>query len=275
MTRTGTETVGQRIASAGLVALTALVLLFLVAPILIIVPLSFSSGSFFYYPLPGFSLRWYRDFFTSSFWLPSVWNSLIVGSAATLLATVLGTLAALGIWRARFAGQALVLALLISPMVVPVIIVAVGTYFAFAPLGLTDGYSGLILAHTTLAVPFVVVTVLATLSGFDRTLIRAAESLGASPVTTFRRVTLPLILPGVLSGAVFAFAASFDEVVVALLMAGPGQRTLPRQMFAGINDNISLTIAAAATMLIAISLVLMIAVGILRRRSERLRQPGA
>jgi len=275
MARTGIETVGQRIAGAGLGVLTALVLLFLVAPILIIVPLSFSSGSFFYYPLPGFSLRWYHDFFTSTFWLPSVWNSLIVGSSATLAATVLGTLAALGIWRARFPGQALVLALLISPMVVPVIIVAVGTYFAFAPLGLTNGYSGLILAHTTLAVPFVVVTVLATLSGFDRTLTRAAAGLGASPVATFRRVTLPLILPGVLSGAVFAFAASFDEVVVALLMAGPGQRTLPRQMFAGINDNISLTIAAAATMLIAISLLLMIAVGLLRRRSERMRRPGA
>jgi putative spermidine/putrescine transport system permease protein len=272
---TANESTGQRVARAGLGTLTALVLVFLVAPIVIIVPLSFSSGSFFYYPLPGFSLRWYRDFFTSSFWLPSVWNSLIVGSAATLTATALGTMAALGIWRARFPGQALVLALVISPMVVPVIIVAVGVYFAFAPLGLTDGYAGLILAHTTLAVPFVVVTVLATLSGFDRTLIRAAESLGASPIATFRRVTLPLILPGVLSGAVFAFAASFDEVVVALLMAGPGQRTLPRQMFAGINDNISLTIAAAATMLIAISLVLMIAVGLLRRRSERLRKPGA
>jgi len=273
MTRQSTDTVGQRVANAGLGALTALVLLFLVVPILIIVPLSFSSGSFFHYPLPGFSMRWYHDFFTSSFWLPSVWNSLIVGSAATILATVLGTLAALGIWRSRFPGQALVLALLISPMVVPSIIVAVGVYFAFAPLGLTDGYSGLILAHTTLAVPFVVVTVLATLSGFDRTLLRAAASLGATPMTTFRRVTLPLILPGVLSGAVFAFAASFDEVVVALLLAGPGQRTLPRQMFAGINDNISLTITAAATMLIAVSLVLMVAVGQLRRRSERLRRP--
>ena len=274
MARRSTTTLGQRVTDAGLGVLTALVLVFLVAPILVIVPLSFSSGSFFQYPLPGFSMRWYRDFFTSSFWLPSVWNSLIVGSAATLSATVLGTLAALGIWRSRFPGQALVLALLISPMVVPVIIVAVGVYFAFAPLGLTDGYAGLILAHTTLAVPFVVVTVLATLAGFDRTLIRAAASLGATPVTTFRRVTLPLILPGVLSGAVFAFAASFDEVVVALLMAGPGQRTLPRQMFAGINDNISLTITAAATMLIAISLVLMVAVGLLRRRSARLREPG-
>jgi putative spermidine/putrescine transport system permease protein len=268
----GALTIGQRVWRVALATLTALVLAFLVAPILIIVPLSFSSGSFLYYPLPGFSLRWYDDFFTSSFWLPSVRNSLIVGSSATILATILGTLAALGLWRARFPGQGVLLALLISPMVVPVIIIAVGVYFAFAPLGLTDGYAGLILAHTTLGVPFVVVTVLATLSAFDRTLLRAAASLGASPFFAFRRVTLPLILPGVLSGAVFAFAASFDEVVVALLIAGPGQRTLPRQMFAGINDNISLTITAAATMLIVISLMSMAFVGWLQRRG---RHPGA
>jgi putative spermidine/putrescine transport system permease protein len=272
--REANRTIGERCADVGLALLTALVLVFLVAPIVIIVPLSFSSGSFFHYPLPGFSLRWYQDFFASSFWLPSVWNSLIVGTSATLLATLLGTLAALGIWRTRFPGQGLLLAVLISPMVVPVIIVAVGVYFAFAPLGLTNGYAGLILAHTTLAAPFVVVTVLATLAGFDRSLLRAAASLGARPLTTFRRVTLPLILPGVLSGAVFAFAASFDEVVVALLIAGPGQRTLPRQMFAGINDNISLTITAAATMLIALSLGFMVFVSWLRWRSERLRRPG-
>src|SRR6185503_9743447 len=270
-----TATLGERATRLGLIVLTGAVLLFLVAPILTIVPLSFSSGSFFYYPLPGLSLRWYEDFFTSSFWLSSLKNSLIIGISATVLATLLGTMAALGIWRARFPAQALVLAMLISPMVVPVIIVAVGVYFAFAPLGLTDGYLGLILAHTTLGVPFVVITVLATLASFDRTLIRAAENLGASQIETFRRVTLPLILPGVASGAVFAFAASFDEVVVALLIAGPGQRTLPRQMFAGINDNISLTITAAATMLIAISLLLMVAVEALRRRSERLRRAAA
>jgi putative spermidine/putrescine transport system permease protein len=272
--KSGTETTGERVTRIGLAVLTGAVLVFLVAPILTIVPLSFSSGSFFYYPLPGFSLRWYEDFFSSSFWLPSLTNSLIIGISATVLATGLGTLAALGIWRARFPAQALVLALLIAPMVVPVIIVAVGVYFAFAPFGLTDGYLGLILAHTTLGVPFVVITVLATLASFDRTLICAAENLGASQIETFRRVTLPLILPGVASGAVFAFASSFDEVVVALLIAGPGQRTLPRQMFAGINDNISLTIAAAATMLIAISLLLMIAVGWLQRRSARMRQSG-
>lgn len=272
MARNPTATLGERVTRVGLIVLTGAVLLFLVAPILTIVPLSFSSGSFFYYPLPGLSLRWYQDFFTSSFWLSSLKNSLLIGISATLLATVLGTMAALGIWRARFPAQALVLAMLISPMVVPVVIIAVGVYFAFAPLGLTDGYLGLILAHATLGVPFVVITVLATLSAFDRTLLRAAESLGASQITTFRRVMLPLILPGVASGAVFAFAASFDEVVVVLLMAGPAQRTLPRQMFAGINDNISLTIAAAATMLIAISLALMVAVGALQRRSARMRQ---
>jgi putative spermidine/putrescine transport system permease protein len=270
--RNPTATLGERATRIGLIVLTGAVLLFLVAPILTIVPLSFSSGSFFYYPLPGLSLRWYQDFFTSSFWLSSLQNSLIIGISATVLATVLGTMAALGIWRARFPAQALVLAMLISPMVVPVVIIAVGVYFAFAPLGLTDGYLGLILAHATLGVPFVVITVLATLSAFDRTLLRAAESLGASQLATFRRVMLPLILPGVASGAVFAFAASFDEVVVVLLMAGPAQRTLPRQMFAGINDNISLTIAAAATMLIAISLALMIAVGALQRSSARMRQ---
>ena len=269
--KASTATLGERATRVGLNALTAAVLVFLVAPILTIMPLSFSSGSFLYYPLPGLSLRWYEDFFTSPFWLTSLKNSLIIGVSATALATGLGTLAALGIWRARFPAQALVLAILISPMVVPVVIVAVGDYFAFAPLGLTDGYLGLVLAHATLGVPFVVITVLATLSGFDRTLIRAAESLGASRLKTFRRVTLPLILPGVASGAVFAFAASFDEVVVVLLMAGPGQRTLPRQMFAGINDKISLTIAAAATMLIAISLLLMIVVGWLQRRSARMR----
>jgi len=273
--RGGIETAGQRVARVALAVTTGAILGFLVAPILIIVPLSFSAGSFLYYPLPGLSLRWYHDFFASSFWLPSLWNSLLVGTAATVLATTLGTLAALGLWRARFPGQALLLAILISPMVVPVIIVAVGVYFAFAPAGLTDGYAGLILAHTTLAAPFVVVTVLATLSGFDRTLLRAASSLGARPLASFRRVMLPLILPGVASGAVFAFAASFDEVVVALLIAGPGQRTLPRQMFAGINDNISLTIAAAATMLIAISLVFMVFVGWLQRRGARMRRGRA
>ena len=272
--RESNATLGQRLSGAGLAVLTALVLVFLVAPILIIVPLSFSAGSFFHYPLPGLQPALVRGFLRLEL--------LAAIGLEQPHRRVGGDVARDGAGHARrprpvaspLPGQGLLLALLISPMVVPVIIIAVGVYFAFAPLGLTDGYAGLILAHTTLAVPFVVITVLATLSGFDRTLLRAAASLGAPPLTAFRRVTLPLILPGVASGAVFAFAASFDEVVVALLIAGPGQRTLPRQMFAGINDNISLTITAAATMLIAISLTFMVFVSWLQRRSHRLGKAG-
>jgi putative spermidine/putrescine transport system permease protein len=266
-----TRTIGQRVAAVVHAGVAYAVLAFLVAPIAVIVPLSFSSGSFFHYPLPGFSLRWYVDFFTSQFWLPALKNSLFLGSISASVATVLGTLAALGLWRANFALRGVVLAVLISPMVVPVVIVAVGAYFAFAPLHLTDGFAGLILVHTALGAPFVVITVLATLSGFDRNLLRAAAVCGANPVTAFRRVMLPAILPGVASGAVFAFATSFDEVVVVLLMGGPEQRTLPRQMFAGINDNISLTITAAATLLIAFSTLLMVIVAVLKRRAVAAR----
>lgn len=265
-----TATMGERIVHIALRVFAALVCVFLVAPILAIVPLSFSSGGFLHYPLPGLSLRWYADFFSSQFWLPALWNSIFVAVSATVLATALGTIAALGLWRSQFWGHRAVMAVIVAPMVVPQIIMAVGVYFAFAPVGLTNSYAGLILAHTALAVPFVVITVLATLSGFDRTLARAAASLGASPLTVFRRVTLPLILPGVVSGALFAFATSFDEVVVVLFIAAPEQRTLPRQMFSGINDNISLTITAAATLLIVVSVLLMACVEMLRRRSERL-----
>jgi len=270
-----TRTFGQSVASVVHATVAYAVLAFLVAPIAVIVPLSFSSGSFFHYPLPGLSLRWYQDFFTSPFWLAALKNSLFLGSISASLATALGTLAAIGLWRSRFALRGAILAILISPMVVPVVIVAVGAYFAFAPLHLTDGFTGLIMVHTALGAPFVVITVLATLSGFDRTLLRAAAVCGANPVVAFFRVMLPAILPGVASGAVFAFATSFDEVVVVLLMGGPGQRTLPRQMFAGINDNISLTITAAATLLVAFSIVLMACVAALKRRATASRRADA
>jgi putative spermidine/putrescine transport system permease protein len=265
------ETVGQKLARRALWAFAGAVLVFLIAPIGVIVPLSFSAGSFLHFPLPGFSLRWYEYFFTSELWLPALKNSLIVGAGATLIATTLGTLAAFGFWGARFPGRRLLFAVLLSPLVVPVVIVAVGVYFAFAKAGLTDGYLGLMLAHAALGSPFVLVTVLSTLSGFDRSLLNAAASLGAPPWLAFRKVALPVIFPGVFSGALFAFATSFDEVVVALLLTGPGQRTLPRQMFAGINDNISLTITAAGTLLVLLACLLLVTAEALRRRSERLR----
>ncbi|WP_207485511.1 ABC transporter permease [Arenibaculum pallidiluteum] len=261
----------QRIAWRLTVILSALVLFFLMAPILAILPLSFSSGSYLTYPLPGLSLRWYEEFFTAPRWTSALRNSVIIGIASTVLATVLGSLAAFGLarWRSRL--KPIVLAVVLSPMIVPVVITAVGLYFFFAPLGLTASHAGLILAHTALAAPFVVITVSATLQGFDMNLLRAASSLGASPLTAFRRVVLPLILPGVASGALFAFATSFDEVVTVLLLAGPEQRTLPREMFSGIRENISPTITAAAVILTLLSVGLLVAMEGLRRRSERLR----
>jgi putative spermidine/putrescine transport system permease protein len=265
------ETPVQRLGRLLLWTFAALVLVFLLAPIGVIVPLSFSAGSFLHFPLPGLSLRWYTDFFTSELWLPALKNSLIVGAGATIIATTLGTLAAFGFWRAPFRGRRLLFALLLSPLVVPVVIVAVGVYLAFAKVGLTDGYLGLMLAHAALGSPFVLVTVRSTLTGLDRTLLHAAASLGAPPWVAFRRVALPIIFPGVFSGALFAFATSFDEVVVALLLTGPGQRTLPRQMFAGINDNISLTITAAGTLLVVLAALLLLVAELLRRRSERFR----
>lgn len=265
------ETRAQYAVRIGLWTFAGLVLVFLMAPILVIVPLSFSAGSFLHFPLPGLSLRWYVDFFTSDLWLPALKNSVIVGTGATLIATTLGTFAAFGFWRARFPFRRLLFAILLSPLVVPVVIVAVGVYFAFAKVGLVDGYFGLMLAHAALGSPFVLVTVLSTLSGFDRNLLNAAASLGAPPWLAFRKVALPILFPGVFSGALFAFATSFDEVVVALLLTGPGQRTLPRQMFAGINDNISLTITAAGTLLVLLACLLLIVAEMLRRRAERLR----
>jgi len=248
---------------------TLVVLVFLLLPIVAIMPLSFSAGEFLTYPIPGFSLRWYRELIESDRWLPALRNSLIIGSATTVLATLLGTLAAFGLKRATFPGKGLVTGVLLLPMVVPSIIVAVGVYFFFAPLHLANSFLGLILAHTMLAAPFVVVTVSATLAHLDPSMARAAASLGAPPLTGFFRVTLPLIAPGVASGGLFAFATSFDEVVVALMIAGPGQRTLPREMFSGLRESISPTITAVATVLILTAVVLLGCLEILRRTNER------
>ncbi|AJX33115.1 ABC transporter permease [Burkholderia oklahomensis] len=248
----------------GLVVLT---LLYLILPVLAIVPLSFSSSTFLVYPIPGFSMRWYENLLASDEWRMAAKNSFIVAPAATLVATVLGTLAAIGLTKSDFRGKGLLMAVLLSPMIVPVVVMGVGMYLFFAPLGLANTYTGLICAHAALGVPFVVTTVAATLQGFNQNLVRASLSLGANPVTTFFRVTLPVIAPGVMSGALFAFATSFDEVVVTLFLAGADQTTLPRQMFTGIRENISPTIAALATILIVFSTCLLLALELLRGRA--------
>ncbi len=250
------------------------VLAFLLAPLFVIVPLSFNAEPYFSFTdkmltlnPDGFSLRWYRDIINNPQWLEAMGNSLIIAIASTALATVLGTLAAIGLARSNMPYRDFFMALLISPLVVPIVIAAAGMYFFYSSVGLAQTTLGIIFAHTALGVPFVVITMTATLSGFDRNLIKAALSLGANPMTAFYRVTLPLVAPGMISGALFAFAASFDEVVTVLFLGGPEQRTIPRQMWSGIREQISPTILAVATILIIFSSLLLLAVEMLRRRN--------
>jgi len=252
-----------------IVAFAVTVMVFLIAPLFIIVPLSFSKDPFFTLPVREYSLRWYADLFGNPRWMAAIINSVVAAVLTTIFATTLGTLAALGIARPDFPARRVVMALLISPMIVPIVIVAVGSYLFFGQFGLTNTRAGLVFAHTALATPFVVITVTATLSTYDTNLTRAANSLGASGLSAFMRVTLPNILPGVISGAIFAFATSFDEVVVALFLTAAEQRTLPVQMFSGIRDQINPTIMAAATMLLGLSIMLFAALAFLSRKAAR------
>lgn len=259
----------ERTTRFALIAGVTLVLLFLIAPLFVVVPLSFNNDPFFSFPIHVYSLRWFRDFFGNERWIAALNNSIVTAVFTTLLATLFGTMAALGLSRPNFPFRRTVMALMISPMIVPVVIVAVGDYLLFGAFGLTNTRTGLVLAHTVLAAPFVVITVSATLSTYDVVLTRAARSLGASPLSAFLRVTLPVIMPGVVAGAVFAFATSFDEVVVALFMTSAAQRTLPVQMFSGIRDQINPTIMAAATLLLALSTLLFLVVAWLGARARR------
>jgi putative spermidine/putrescine transport system permease protein len=248
---------------------TALVLLFLLAPMAAVVLLSFSPTELLALPPRGFSLRWYEDFLDSGRWMLATRNSFVVAIATTLVATLLGTMAALGLQLGRFRGKAVLVTLLTLPMVTPYIVTAAAMFFAYSMVGLTGSLAGLVLAHTVVAVPFVVVSVLATLQTFDASLLRAAASLGAAPATAFIRIVAPNIWPGIAAGAVFAFATSLDEFVITLFMAGPGQFTLPRQMYASVREFLSPTILAAATLLFLCSLAFLLVSEILRLRAGR------
>ena len=256
----------------------AAVFIFLIAPILVIVPLSFNAEPYFSFTQgmltldpEAYSLRWYEEFLTSDRWIDSIKNSVIVAFCATILSAILGTLAALGLNRSELPFKGAIMGLLISPMIVPLIIAAAGMFFFYSKLGISQSYLGLILAHTALGTPFVVITVTATVSNFDHTLVKAGASLGATPTYTFFKVTMPLIMTGVISGALFAMMTSFDEVIVAIFIAGVEQRTIPLQMWSGIREQISPTILAVATILITFSIIMLTTVEILRRRSDRIR----
>ncbi len=249
----------------------SLVFLFLVLPIFVVIPLSFSSAPYLTFPPPGLSLRWYQNYLFREQWRDATVFSFQVGLLVTLLATVLGTLAAFALVRGRFPGKRLVSAFLISPMIVPVIIMAMAVYFLYARLQLIGTTVGMVMAHTVLAMPLVIVTVSATLKGFDRTLEHAARTLGAGPLQTFFQVTLPIIHPGVISGALFAFITSFDEVVIAIFISGTSAITLPKQMWDGIRTELDPTIAAVSALLITMSILLLLALALLARRMARLR----
>ena len=255
-----------------------LVFFFLIFPILVIIPLSFNPLPYFTFTREmimldpaGYSWINYQDFFTNPEWQRAVKNSFLIAPAATLLSTVLGTLAAIGLSRPHVPFRRSIMAIMISPMIVPLIISAAGMYFFYSRMGLQGSYIGVVLAHTALGIPFVIITVTATLVGFDTSLTRAATSLGAGPLRTFLKIQAPLIMPGVVSGALFAFITSFDEVVVVLFVGATAQKTMPWQMFIGLNENLSPTILAAATLMVILSIALLTTLELLRRRNERLR----
>jgi len=262
------------------ITLCASVFIFLIAPLFVIFPLSFSHDEFLIFSdkmkrldPDGFSLRWYKDMIwgTKNPWGLAAKNSLMIAFFSTIGSVIIGTLAAVGLSSRHMPFKGLIMAILISPMIVPLIISGVAIFFFMAKVGLAATHTGIILAHIILGTPFVVITVTATLSGFDHSITRAAASLGSTPFNTFMKVTLPLILPGVISGGLFAFVTSFDEVVVVLFLAGLDNTTIPIQMWVGLREQLSPTILAVATCLIILSTLILITAELLRRRSERLR----
>ncbi len=254
-----------------LAAFACVVGLLLVAPTLIVVPMSFTNRQNFGFPPKGFSAEWYSRFFSDPDWYKAALLSLRVAAVVVVLSTALGTLAALSLYRGKGPWRTPARALLLAPIIVPGVITAIAVYYVFLRWHLTASFNGFVLAHTVLAIPLVIISVSASLAGFDEGLERAAASLGAPPFATFRRVTLPLIMPGVLTGGLFAFLTSFDEAIVSLFLSGPGERTLPVQMYQSITAAVDPTIAAASTMLIVLSTTLLFVVGIVasRRRTRR------
>lgn len=248
-----------------------LLFFFLVAPILVVLPLSFSSSTFFSYPVPGWSLEWYERFFSSPSWQLAVRNSFVVAFSTMAIGTPLGTLAALGLYRSRRKYKKLVFGFLILPMIVPIIITACGLYFFLAQLGLINTLMGLIISHVVLATPFVVIIVTSALSGLDSTLVRAAAGLGAKPTTAFFSITLPLIFPGLVTAAVFAFITSFDEVIVVTFIAGADQSTISRELWQGIREELSPIVLSVSTLMVTVSIFVLAVIELARRKSSNLR----
>ena len=251
------------------VVLLVLVLGFLLVPIVVVIPMSLGSERYLQFPPKNLTLKWYGEFFGDANWRAAALYSLTVASFTTIASVVIGTMAAVSLTRGTLAGKKILTAVTLAPLIVPHIVLGVALYLSFTPLGLSGNVPGLVLSHTALAVPFVVLTVSAALYRIDRSLEMAAMNLGASRFGAFRLVTLPLVKPAVAVGAVFAFLTSFDEAIVSFFMSGVSNKTLPRKLFENIDFDISPLIPAVSTVLMLVSLALMGGSTMLRRSGKR------
>lgn len=256
------------ITQAVLAVFAILVAVYLILPVLIIVPVSFSAGSFLTFPPPGLSLQWYEKLLSRGEWLDSAWLSIWVALVVTFAATILGTIGAFGLVRGSFWGHKIALAFILSPLIIPGVIVAIAVYFFYAKFKLVGSPIAIAVAHTTLAVPFVVVNVAAALQGFDKRLEMAAQNLGAGSWDTFRLITFPIIRPGIAAGALFAFISSFDELIVAMFIAGSRQVTLPLRMWESMRSSLDPTIAAVSVLAIVASVGLFFTSSWLQARAK-------
>lgn len=255
--------------AAALIAVVAAILFFLVLPTLIVIPMSVGTAGYIEFPPRGLTLRWYLDYFRDPAWMEATWFSLWIAAATTVTATVVGTLASLALVRGTLPGRELVRALTLGPLVVPHVVLAVAFYLVFAPLGLTGNFVGFLMAHSMLAVPYVVITVSAALERVDPAIEMAARSCGASRLRAFFRVVLPDMAPGIAAGAVFAFLASFDEATVAFFISGIDGKTVTRKMFEDIDFNLTPVIAAVSTVLVLVSVALMGLIEVMRQQGSR------
>ncbi len=249
------------------VILALLVAAFLLLPIMIIIPMSFSTAISFEFPPPGYSLGYYAKFFTSEEWIEPTLNSVVIALGATALTMLLVVPAAFGYVRYRFRGKALVNLLVMAPLIVPHVVSALAYYGFLGRARLTGTHLGVIVAHGVLAVPVAFLVISATLKGFDRNLERAAMSSGAGPLRTFFYVTLPVLRPGMLVGALFAFLSSFNEAVVVIFIGGRDAATLPKKMYESIRLESDPVIAVVSTLLVSAVVLGILASAFLRRRS--------
>jgi putative spermidine/putrescine transport system permease protein len=256
-------------------AVCTAIVVFLIAPMVIVVIVSFSSAHFLTFPPPGFSTQWYRKLFSLPAWIDTLSTSVLVMIPSAIIATAAGTAAAVGLARSRFPGASLIAGLVMAPMVVPVIITAAALLAVFRKWGLQGTLLGLILAHATLAIPYVVFTVLAALRLVDDQLENAAMTLGATRWRAFWRVTFPLILPAVLSGLLFAMVISFDELIVSIFLSSPTVRPVSVQMWSDVRGDVDPTIAAIGTLVLAFSVGALLVETVLRRQRNRTVGGGA